>query len=96
MAHSAQTKKEGVMPETLVGRVTHYFGRIGVAVVKLSAPLSQGDTVHFRGKSTDFTQVLESMQIEHQPVREAKPGDEVAIKVSNRVREGDEVYKVTP
>jgi len=80
------------MPETLVGRVTHYFGRIGVAVVKLSAPLSQGDTVHFRGKSTDFTQVLESMQIEHQPVREAKPGDEVAIKVSNRVREGDEVY----
>jgi len=84
------------MLETLVGRVTHYFGRIGVAVVKLSAPLSQGDTVHFRGKSTDFTQVLESMQIEHQPVREAKPGDEVAIKVSNRVREGDEVYKVTP
>ena len=84
------------MPETLVGKVAHYFGRIGVAVVKLSAPLSQGDTVHFRGKSTDFMQTLESMQIEHHPVREAKAGDEVAIKVLNRVREGDEVYKVMP
>lgn len=84
------------MPESLVGKVTHYFGRIGVAVVKLSAPLSQGETVHFRGKSTDFVQTVESMQIEHQPVHEAKPGDEVAIKVVDRVREGDEVYKVTP
>lgn len=84
------------MPESLVGKVTHYFGRIGVAVVKLSAPLSQGETVHFRGKSTDFVQTVESMQIEHQQVHEAKPGDEVAIKVVDRVREGDEVYKVTP
>ncbi len=84
------------MPETLVGKVTHYFGRIGVAVVKLSAPLAQGDTVHFRGKSTDFTQTVESMQIEHQAVHEAKAGDEVAIKVVDRVREGDEVYKITP
>lgn len=83
------------MSEILVGRVTHYFGRIGVAVVKLSAPLSQGDTVHFRGKSTDFMQTLESMRIEHHPVREAKAGDEVAIKVLNRVHEGDEVYQVT-
>ena len=83
------------MPETLVGKVAHYFGRIGVAVVKLSAPLSQGDTIHFRGKSTDFMQTLESMQIEHHPVREAKAGDEVTIKVSNQVREGDEVYQVT-
>ncbi|MCS7240125.1 MAG: hypothetical protein NZ651_02625 [Candidatus Bipolaricaulota bacterium] len=84
------------MPENLVGKVTHYFGRIGVAVVKLTASLSQGDIVHFRGSSTDFTQTVESMQIEHQPVREAKPGEEVAIKVQNRIREGDEVYKVTP
>jgi len=84
------------MLEVLVGKVTHYFVRIGVVVVKLFAPLSQGHTVHFRGKSADFTQTLESMQIEHQPVREAKPGDEVAVKVSNRVCEGDEVYKVTP
>lgn len=84
------------MPENLVGKVTHYFGRIGVAVVKLSAPLSQGDTIHFREKSTDFMQPVESMQIEHQPVREAKAGDEVAIKVADRVREGDEVYKITP
>lgn len=84
------------MPETLIGKVTHYFGRIGVAVVKLTAPLSQGETVHFRGSSTDFTQLVESMQIEHQPVREARPGEEVAIKVASRVREGDEVYKITP
>jgi len=84
------------MPETLIGKVTHYFGKIGVAVVKLTAPLSLGDTVHFRGTSTDFTQTVDSMQIEHQPVREAKAGEEVAIKVGARVREGDEVYKVTP
>lgn len=84
------------MPESLVGKVTHYFGRIGVAVVKLTSPLSQGETIHFRGASTDFTQPVESMQIEHQPVREAKAGEEVAIKVMSRVREGDEVYKVTP
>jgi len=84
------------MPETLIGKVTHYFGKIGVAVVKLTAPLSLGDTVHFRGTSTDFTQTVDSMQIEHQPVQEAKAGEEVAIKVGARVREGDEVYKVTP
>lgn len=84
------------MPETLIGKVTHYFGKIGVAVVKLTAPLSLGDTVHFRGTSTDFTQTVDSMQIEHQPVREAQAGEEVAIKVGARVREGDEVYKVTP
>jgi len=84
------------MPETLIGKVTHYFGKIGVAVVKLTAPLSLGDMVHFRGTSTDFTQTVDSMQIEHKPVQEAKAGEEVAIKVGARVREGDEVYKVTP
>jgi len=62
------------MLEVLVGKVTHYFVRIGVVVVKLFAPLSQGDTVHFRGKSTDFTQTLEAMQIEHQPIRKPRPG----------------------
>ncbi|MGQ9700079.1 MAG: hypothetical protein ACUVQS_03315 [Candidatus Bipolaricaulaceae bacterium] len=84
------------MPEILVGEVTHYFGRIGVAVVKLTAPLSQGDTICFRGRSTDFMQTVESMQVEHQPVRAAKAGDEVAIKAESRVREGDKVYKIIP
>lgn len=84
------------MPEELVGTVTHYFGRIGVAAVRLTAPISVGDVLHMRGKTTDFTQKLESMQIQHQPVRAANAGDEVAIKVESRVREGDEVYKVLP
>lgn len=84
------------MPEELVGTITHYFGRIGVAVVRLRAPISVGDMLRIRGKATDFTQKLESMQIQHQPVNAAGSGDEVAIKVESRVREGDEVYKVLP
>lgn len=83
------------MPDEKVGIVNDYFARIGVAGVDLVGPLRVGDTVRFRGHTTDFEQVVESMQIEHQQVQEAGPGDSVGIKVLDRVRPGDVVYRVT-
>ncbi|MCR4392598.1 MAG: translation elongation factor-like protein [Candidatus Acetothermia bacterium] len=84
------------MEERRIGKVTHFFARIGVAVFALTDPLKVGDTIRIRGRSTDLTQCVESMQIEHKEVQEAKPGDEVAVKVTGRVREDDAVYKVIP
>lgn len=83
------------MPDEKVGVVNDYFARIGVAGVDLVGSLRVGDTVRFRGHTTDFEQVVESMQIEHQQVVEAGPGDSVGIKVIDRVRPGDVVYRVT-
>lgn len=80
--------------ETLVGKVTHYYSKLGVAIVELSGALAVGDRVHIKGHSTDFEQAVESMQVEHENVETAKKGDGVGLKVSEKVREGDEVYKV--
>jgi translation elongation factor EF-1alpha len=77
-----------------IGTVTHYFGKIQVAVLDLSSELKVGDHVHFQGSSTDFTQEVSSMQIEHENIDSAGPGAEVALKVKEKVREGDEVLKV--
>lgn len=83
------------MPDIRVGRVTHYFDRIGVAVLELTDILRVGDTIHFLGHSTDFKQNVDSLQIEHQNVTEAKPGQDVALKVIQKVHEHDEAFKVT-
>ena len=80
------------MPEVPIGEVTHYFSRVGVAVMNISAPLRKGDWIRVSGHTTDLHQRIDSMEIEHQQVEEAKPGDGVAIKVSDRVRVGDSVY----
>ena len=77
-----------------VGEVTHYYTRIGVAVVRVTAPLRVGDRIAIKGHTTNFEQVVESMQIEHEAIEEAKPGDLIGLKVVDRVREGDIVYKV--
>lgn len=82
------------MAEIEVGRVTHFFGHVQVATVELSAPLIIGDTIRFAGHTTDERQKVESMQIEHQSIGEAKPGDVVGIKVAGRVRPHDTVFKV--
>jgi len=81
--------------EEEVGRVRDYFARIGVAGIDLSGKLKVGDTIHIKGHTTDLQQVVESMQIEHENVQEAGPGDSVGIKVMDRCRNGDHVYKVT-
>lgn len=79
----------------LVGEVTHYFGKIGVAVLKLSDTLKVGDQIKIVGKEgEEFTQTVESMQIEHQNVQEAKAGDLIGLKVAQKVKEGYKVYKL--
>ena len=81
------------MAEGKIGEVTHYFDKIGVAIVKLSAPLKVGDKVKVKGATTDFEQTIESMQVDHQEVESAESGRELGIKVTEKVREGDEVLK---
>ncbi|MEM3824302.1 MAG: translation elongation factor-like protein, partial [Candidatus Bathyarchaeia archaeon] len=75
------------------GRITHFFSKISVAVVELKAPLAVGDTVLIKGPTTDFEQVVESMQIEHKNVQRAEAGQSIGLKVAQRVREKDVVYK---
>ena len=77
-----------------VGRVEHYFDRINVAVVALNGILRLGDRIRIRGKKTDFEQEVESMQIEHKQIDEAGPGEMIGLKVKEKVREGDVVYKL--
>ena len=77
----------------LVGRVTHYYPKIGVAIVDLVAKVSAGDTLSYQGKATDFEETLSSVQVEHESVGSAGKGEVVGIKVGQPVREGDEVYK---
>ncbi|HSM02941.1 MAG TPA: EF-Tu/IF-2/RF-3 family GTPase [Acidimicrobiia bacterium] len=82
------------MAEKKVGDVVHYYGEIGVAGVVLTGELEVGDTIHVVGHTTDFTDTVESIQIDHETVEKAKKGDDVGIKVSDRVREHDEVFLV--
>jgi translation initiation factor IF-2 len=77
-----------------VGKVTHYFDRIGVAVLRLSATLKVGDGSEIEGKDTKLAQKVESMQVNHKGMETCKAGEEVAIKVDSAVHEGDTVYKV--
>jgi len=84
--------EEKVKKEKKVGEIAHYFGKIGVAAVKIKSELKVGDTIHIKGHTTDFEQMVDSMQIEHQSVPEAKKGDDIGIKVKDHVREGDEVF----
>ncbi|KKS38993.1 MAG: hypothetical protein A3G49_02805 [Candidatus Sungbacteria bacterium RIFCSPLOWO2_12_FULL_41_11] len=82
------------MEEKEAGKVLHYYDKIGVAVVKISDEgLEHGDNIHIKGKTTDFEMVLESMQLDHKPVDKARAGEDVAIKVDGKAKEGDVVYK---
>lgn len=78
----------------VVGRVTHYYTKIGVAVVDLTDTLKIGDKISIEGKTTNFQQTVESMEIEHKKVQEAHAGASIGLKVIDRVREGDVVYKI--
>lgn len=77
-----------------IGKVHHYFDKIGVAALVLSGPLAVGDKVKISGHDKELTQTVESMQVEHGQVQKAKKGDDVAIKVDQEVKEGDGVEKV--
>lgn len=82
--------------EKEIGKVEDYFAHVGVVAIRITnGVLKIGDTIYIKGVTTDFTQVVESMEIEHKKVEEAKIGDSVGIKVKERVRRHDRVYKVT-
>jgi putative protease len=78
----------------LIGEITHFFGKISVAVIKLEDTLRVGDTIKIVGGGTEFTQTVESMQVEHEQIQEAKAGESVGLKVLQKVREGYKVYKL--
>lgn len=80
--------------EKRVGRITHYYGKVGVAAVELEDELKVGDEIHVKGHTSDWTQKVESIQIEHDQVEKAGPGDVVGIKVADHAREHDVVYKI--
>lgn len=82
------------MTEKEIGKVTHYFPKVGVAIVKLTDSLALGDVIHFKGETIDFEQGVESMQVEHKAIEKAEAGEEVGVKVSGKVKEGNKVYKV--
>jgi translation initiation factor IF-2 len=82
--------------EEEIGRVTDYFAKISVAGIDLTGKLRVGETIRIRGHTTDLELVVESMQVEHDQVEEAGAGDKIGIKVSDRCRNGDHVYRVTP
>ena len=77
-----------------VGIVIHFYNKINVGVLRCTKPLKVGDKVHFMGRHTDFEQEITSMQVEHESVQEVGSGAEVAIKVKQRVRQGDKIYRL--
>jgi len=82
------------MEEKQVGSVDHFFGNISVSMIKLTDALKVGDRIHIKGSTSDFVQDVSSMQIDRVAVQEAKAGDLISIKVDQRVRKDDTVYKI--
>lgn len=76
-----------------IGEVTHYYGHLGVAVMRFTKSVKAGTAIHVRGATTDFTQTIDSMQFDHKAIEEAKKGQEVGVKVKEKVRVGDKVYE---
>jgi len=79
--------------EEQIGEVTHYYGQISVAVIQLSGDLKIGERISIIGHTTKFSQTVESMQVDHQPIQAANAGDEIALKVWDYVRRDDQVYR---
>lgn len=94
MAQKTVSRKAVEPKEKPIGRVLHYFDKISVAVIVLDGPLKAGEEIRLvGGKDTDFTQEVKSMQVEHKQIDKAKKGDEIGLKVKEKVREGYKVYK---
>lgn len=89
----AKVKAKSKGPK-VVGVVTHYYGKLEVAIVKFKVPFKVGEEVHFKGATTDFIEKIKSMQYDHREIKAAKKGQEVGIKVNEKVREGDEALEV--
>lgn len=82
------------MADFKVGKITHYFDKIGVAVVELTDRMAVGDSVKISGHNNEFTMTVGSMQVEHEKINEAKKGDTIGMKIDQEAKEGDEVYKL--
>ena len=82
------------MKEIKIGKVSKYFAHPEVAAIELEETVKVGDTIHIKGHTTDFEQEIQSMQIQNESVKEAKSGDSIGVKVKERVRPNDLVYKV--
>ena len=78
----------------LIGEVTHYFGKISVAIIKINGSLKVGDEIRIVGGEIDFNQTIESMEVDHKKIEQAKSGDSVGLKVQEKVREGYKAYKL--
>lgn len=78
----------------VIGEIIHYFPHVSAGVIKLSKDLKSGDAIQVKGHTTDFKQTVDSLQVDHVPVTEAKKGQEIGLQVKDRVRIGDTVYKV--
>jgi translation elongation factor EF-Tu-like GTPase len=83
-----------MVEEVEIGRVNDYFAKIGVAGIDLTATLKVGERIRIKGHTTDLEEIVESIQVEHESVEEAKAGDKIGVKVADRVRGGDHVYRV--
>ena len=79
-----------------IGAIGNFYSKISVAVVDLTGKLAVGDTIRVKGATTDFSQKVDSMQIEHANVQTAGPGQSIGLKVADKVRKGDLVYKILP
>ena len=78
-----------------IGTIAHFYSKIEVSVIDLTAPLKAGDTIIIKGSTTDLEQIVDSMQVEHKDIEVAESGQSVGLKVKGIVREGDKVYKKT-
>ena len=83
------------MAEEQVGTITHYFSHIGVAAAKLTGDLKVGDRIRVKGHTSDVSASIDSLQIEHQQVDKGGSGQEVAFKLTEKVRPGDHVYRIS-
>lgn len=90
MAEAKEEKEAG----KAIGAITHYYSKIGVGIIDLKDGLKVGDKIKIKGHSSDIEQDVDSIQIDHKDVEDAKKGDVVGLKVADKVREGDKVYKV--
>jgi translation elongation factor EF-1alpha len=93
-ARNASQSDAGGEEGKLVGEINHYYSKIGVGIVELKDSLKPGDKIKIVGHSTDIEQDVESLQVDHAEVTEAKKGDVIGLKVTDKVREGDKVYKI--
>ena len=80
-------------PGEAIGRITHYFSHLSVAAVHLQAPLEVGQRIHIKGHTTDLVQTVASLEVEHRHVDRAAPGDDVALRVDDHVRDHDAIYR---